>query len=241
MSSEYYLGTARVQLVHLGFPDPTRRIDKKILDELKRSLRREVRDDQHPIPAKINRKTLMKSLNQSNLNIDHLKSKELGVAYPKLYFEDGFKLHCFDGRHRVIAASEILPHEKRWWSVDLYDEGNYLEKYGNLPGISYNVQRTIGTRYSYVANHSDGEIFRNISYSRLAGDVTAEKWWTSRFNKSEEKKLRLLLNHPRLKAAFDSILPIRGIWRAFHAGSLDFFLALRIDEVRLLVHLFNLN
>jgi hypothetical protein len=41
---------------------------------------------------------------------------------PDLKFATG-QLRALHGRHRVQAAAEVLPPADRWWTVDLYLDG----------------------------------------------------------------------------------------------------------------------
>ena len=100
-----------------------------------------------------------------------------------------------------------------------------------MVGLGENARQSLRDGYSYSANYSDGEIFRHVRRSQLAGNTLEERRWRSRYSKAKERKLKLLLKRPVLLNALDSILPVRGLWKAFHAGSLDFLVAQRCDEV----------
>ena len=124
--AKHFRGTARVQFDHLTFPNPIRRKDNKIVEELKRSLEGGCDDEEHPIPAIIDDGILQSALIKSGLIADSLRRVPINSP-PKLQFSRDVQLECLHGQHRVLAAKQILRPEDRWWSVDLYGNGKLIE------------------------------------------------------------------------------------------------------------------
>jgi hypothetical protein len=98
-------------------------------------------------------------------------------------------------------------------------------------GLGEPARQSLRDGYSYSSGYTDGEIFRYIRRCQLDGDSLGEDRWRARYSPTKERDLKQLLERKILLTALDSILPIRGLWKAFHVGSLDIFLTLRFDEV----------
>jgi hypothetical protein len=63
-------------------------------------------------------------------------------------------------------------------------------------------------------------------------DKAGEDRWRARIPKTKERDLNKLLKRRLLMKALNSIMPIPGLWRSFHFGSLDILLSIKFDEVR---------
>jgi hypothetical protein len=115
-----FLGTARVRLSQLEFPNPIRPFDKKLILALKRDFKAEgclQHERDCSIPAMINDSGFAHVLENLNINSENFKAT---TAFQPAKFElpDNIQLHCLHGRHRTHAATQYLPIKDRWWLVD---------------------------------------------------------------------------------------------------------------------------
>ena len=101
--------------------------------------------------------------------------------------------------------------------------------------LSDDTRQNLREGYGYSSNYTDGEIFRQLRRCQVAADRLGEGRWRARYSPTKDRDLKQLLKRQTLLDALDSILPVKGLWKAFYLGSLDIFLALRCDEVRLLL------
>jgi hypothetical protein len=119
-------GWARVHLFHLVFLDPIRqedkKKDKKIITQLGGNIAADgCHDEKYPIPAIIDDSVLQAALNKAGIQSDSLIKAPINP--PKLRFSKDTKLECLDGRHRQLAAKQVLPPAERWWTIEFYGKG----------------------------------------------------------------------------------------------------------------------
>jgi hypothetical protein len=119
---------ARFYTVHLSqlqFLNPIRPIDINIKKALKRDFKAEgclQHEVNCSIPAIIDDTSLKSALATLNVSAENFKS--ISTSHPtKFELPGNLKLNCLHGQHRVLAATEYLPHGDRWWLVDIYGEG----------------------------------------------------------------------------------------------------------------------
>ena len=122
----YFLGSARVDIDTLHFVEPCfREFDEKNLERLLDSYEREgcfrVEPVYH-IPATIDQQALSNALVAADSSTDALLSRD-PRRWPKLTFPHEFRLLCLHGRHRIEAGRRYLSIYARWWTVDLYANG----------------------------------------------------------------------------------------------------------------------
>ncbi|KAH8799663.1 hypothetical protein F5884DRAFT_113249 [Xylogone sp. PMI_703] len=119
-----YRGTASIKLEVLYFLCvESREPDKKNVERLKSLFRGEGGcrrlDLRNHIPAVISESELEAAIAASKISSERLL-EDGHDGYPELNFPPGYQLECLHGRHRALAAAQVLPPEDRRWTVDLY-------------------------------------------------------------------------------------------------------------------------
>ncbi|KFY22991.1 hypothetical protein V493_06178 [Pseudogymnoascus sp. VKM F-4281 (FW-2241)] len=71
--------------------------------------------------------------------------------YPEVRLPLGFQRRCLYGRHRVLAAREVLPPQERWWTVDIY-----------LIDVNDELKKALIEEHSNEQLPSDSEIYCKI-------------------------------------------------------------------------------
>ena len=233
----HFKGTARVGLSQLQFLDPIRPIDVKIVKTLKRNFRAGgclQHEAGFSIPAIIDDTSLSSALTKLHLSAESFKASS--AIHPAGFtLPSNLQLDCLHGQHRIRAATEFLPSGDRWWLVDIYKEGiapvAQWRTLLNIPtGLSKESRQILREGHSYSTNFTDGENFRQIRVCQFNRDRAGEDRCRARITASKEADLNKLLKRGPLISALDSILPMKGLWPAFHFGSMDIFL-LPFDEV----------
>jgi hypothetical protein len=109
------------------------------------------------------------------------------------------------------------------------EQRNLKSIYEGLPSSCILELRT---KYSNERPFCDGDIFRHLLYFRRRADLTQQNKWLSRLSESKRKDIKKLLEKmPRLRDAFDNLLPLIGLWPALRLGTLHRILTLKCDEV----------
>ena len=124
--SAKFRGTASVNITMLDFPfKKLRDEDEKNTERLEKLFKkqRSCRDWEvfNHIPAVIEQDQLNAALARSGISPEALLEARDG--HLELDFPTGFRLRCFRGRHRALAAKDHLPLGARRWTVDLYLSG----------------------------------------------------------------------------------------------------------------------
>ncbi|KFZ24817.1 hypothetical protein V502_00702 [Pseudogymnoascus sp. VKM F-4520 (FW-2644)] len=211
------IGTARVRIDHLAFPNPIRGKDLTKVKKLKGEFAlKGCLDEQHRIPAVIDDNTLQTALLKTGLNIEALQG--VSDQPQSLHFPENMKLECFHGQHRIIAAKRYLP-EERWWTVDLY-----------RTDLDDDTRNSLLGGYGYSSDYTDGEIFRQVRRCQVSADTLGEIQWRARLTATKNRDIDQLLKREIILNALDSLLPIKGLWKEFKLGSLHLLLNMRIDE-----------
>ncbi|KFY96898.1 hypothetical protein V498_02409 [Pseudogymnoascus sp. VKM F-4517 (FW-2822)] len=212
------IGTARVRIDHLSFPNPIRGMVEKTIRKLERTFASEgCLDDQHRIPAVIDDSALQAALLKTGTNIGSLQGASGQLQ--NLLFPENMVLECLHGQHRILAASRYLHPDERWWTVDFYRTDLNDETRHSLLG-----------GHGYSSNFTDGEVFRQMRRCQVSGDELGERRWRAMYSETKERDVAQLLRRGILLNAFDSLLPIKALWKDFRLGSLDIILHMRIDE-----------
>jgi len=121
-----FRGTASVPIEALDFPfKKLREEDEKNTERLASSFRKEkgCRDWEifNHVPAVVAQQDLDAALARSGISPEQLLEARDG--HLELDFPAGFRLSCLRGRHRVLAAKNVLPPGGRRWTVDLFLSG----------------------------------------------------------------------------------------------------------------------
>jgi hypothetical protein len=112
-ASKYRIGYAQVDLRHLEFTPGVRNFDESNVHRLCRIFATEGchRDEpSYSIPA---------VLPEGFVGVPAVSS---GIIQ-RLCLDDGMRLYCLHGKHRVLAARRFLPARDQWWTVALYKHG----------------------------------------------------------------------------------------------------------------------
>lgn len=123
-----YLGTFKVNLDQIEFVPPLpRNLDYKNMERLRQEFQKgrcRRLDAENHIPAIVARHNLNEVLGHAGI-LQTSFVIHSPVRYPLLNFGPG-ELRGLHGRHRIQAASELLPNIDRWWMVDLYLDGTVV-------------------------------------------------------------------------------------------------------------------
>lgn len=234
-------GTARVRLSQLQFLNPIRPVDLKIVNALKRDFKAEgclQHEVGFSVPALIDNASLSSALAVLGISAESFKATS-AINPAEIEFPNNVKLDCLHGQHRIIAAAEFLPLGDRWWLVDIYGEGQYVQSSVTMLkdlGLNEEARQIFREGHSYSTNFTDGETFRQLRVSQFNGNRAGEDRCRARITANKERDLNKLLKRALLVNALDSILPMKGHWPHFHLGSMDIFLSIKCDEVRLSRH-----
>jgi hypothetical protein len=99
------------------------------------------------------------------------------------------------------------------------------------PDLNDETRHSLLGGHGYSSNFTDGEIFRQMRRCQVSGDELGERRWRSMYTDTKERDVAQLLRRGILLNAFDSLLPIKALWKDFRLGSLHVILNMRIDEV----------
>ena len=132
-----YQGTAKVSLDQIGFDPPLpRNLEPKNLERLEQIFREDCcwrHDVENHVPVVVSQQDLSDALELAGITQESLLT-DSPDQYPLVRFSPG-KLRGLHGRHRIQAASKVLPPIDRWWMVDLYLDGRV---HWPLAGLSRN-------------------------------------------------------------------------------------------------------
>lgn len=122
-----HVGTASVRLDALDFRDSAG-LDPKNVERLKRLFREGgcfPGRFANRIPALIGAETLQQSLALSGLSAEQLRSgADASDGHARLELPAGLRLVCLRGRHRAVAAEDVLGIQDKRWVVDFFLAGN---------------------------------------------------------------------------------------------------------------------
>ncbi|KAF7589427.1 hypothetical protein BBP40_004297 [Aspergillus hancockii] len=164
-------------------------------------------------------------------------------SFPELCMPLDYTLAALDHENLIKAARAQLHGPNQWWVVDVFVETPAGGSNGNPAGadaqtLQARLVRSLQEHYPNVRQPQDGLIYQKIrqygGHLRLPRDVQAEKdWWAVLHSVPKTKKPRYLsafLRHGSFPQAFDALLPIPGLWKDMHIGSLHTLIYMRCDE-----------
>ncbi|ELR03573.1 hypothetical protein GMDG_06231 [Pseudogymnoascus destructans 20631-21] len=216
-----YRGTARVglEVLHFTWNEP-REPNQKSLDKLKKCFEKGQCDrvSRNHIPVVIDQSQLDDVLHASQVSAEMLLTNGTD-PHPELQFPSGFQLRCLHGRHRVLAAREVLPPQERWWTVDIY-----------LADIDDELRKALIEEHSNEQPPSDGEIYCKIRKYQQKRDRYSEMRWWARLSGHGTRCLEQVSRHPDFKAAFDDLLDIPGLWGGMRISTLNRMISMRCDD-----------
>jgi len=243
-----YRGTASIKLDVLHFPrEESREPDKKNVERLRDLFRGEGGcrrlDLRNHIPAVISQARLEAAIVASGTSAARLL-EDARDSYPELDFPPGYRLECLHGRHRILAAAQVLPVEDKRWTVDLYLEGMTPfpnpEKATNslcLLDLNQELKTTLIEEYSAEKEPDDGEIYSKIreyqGYGGAGNPYFEKRWWARLAAISNHKKenLEQIFRHTDYRAAFDVQLDVPGLQGGMRLSTTHKMFADRCEEV----------
>ncbi|KAI1906769.1 hypothetical protein LOZ65_006832, partial [Ophidiomyces ophidiicola] len=216
-----YQGTAKISLNQITLhPSLVREFDARKVHRLCKIFKKDGcrrLDIQHHVTATVSRRHLDAALSKARVSAQELMTNPPD-QYPHLQFS-AEEVRCLHGQHRLKAGGELLSPSDQWWTVDLY-----------LDDISSGLQTSLIDEYSNARPPSDGEVYRKVRQYQHEANSRFEERWISRLSANKVKRLRQLNSHTHVRAAFDAMLAIPGLWGGLHIGSFARVLALNCDE-----------
>ncbi|KAH7111054.1 hypothetical protein B0J11DRAFT_473541 [Dendryphion nanum] len=215
-----YRGTASIKLNVLHFPcEESRQLDEKNVERLRNLFREEGGcrrlDLRNHVPAIISQSQLNAAMAASRISAGQLL-EDARDGYPKLDFPPGYRLECLHGRHRILAAAQVLPREDRH--------------------INQELKTTLIEEYSAEKEPDDGEIYSKIreyqGHRGAANPCFEKRWWARLAAISNHKKenLERILRHTDYKTAFDIQLDVPGLAGGMRLSTTHTMFAMRCHE-----------
>lgn len=135
---------------------------------------------------------------------------------PAITLPHGWKLHCFQGKHRIAAARRWLPPNDLWWYFEVYDADKLNE----------NCQKKLRECEKRSHTFSDGEIFRNVRYYQQRGETASANEWLARWSPIKCREFTRIYEPKENKCEFrdladslDSLLHFPALWTSWHMGT----------------------
>ena len=97
--------------------------------------------------------------------------------------------------------------------------------------ISHEVLQFLVEEYSNEATPTDGEIYCKIRQYHFRRNLTFEMRWWARLRGNRPQNLKSLLQHDELRAAFDALLDMTGLWGGMQLTTIHKAMAMKLDEV----------
>ena len=157
-----------------------------------------------------------------------LLTTALVVGDPKeLVLPNSWRLHCFQGQHRIAAAQTWLAPGDLWWNFDLYDSQK----------LNGDCRRRLREHDACTQNFGDGEIFRNIRHYQQRGETEAAKEWLGRWSPTKCQEFNRIYvpknnadEYRSLGERLDQILVFPALWITWYMGT--HLPSLKCPEVR---------
>jgi hypothetical protein len=101
--------------------------------------------------------------------------------------------------------------------------------------ISRELETELTDEYANEATPTDGEVYRKVRQYQYEASARFEERWLSRLTENKQKRMRQLSQRENssIRSAFDSLLPITGLWNGMSIGNLPRVIAVKCDEVRI--------
>lgn len=157
------------------------------------------------------------------IEIDHALG-DLSATCPDHVSDLDFEVRCLSGRHRVQAAKEVLPAWDHWWTVEIFDECMFVSFQPVLTDVGLaipsDLQWSLATDTDKRQSIKDGYIYTQL---QVATNADESNRWLSDLTDAKRKAYQQLCNdsNTRLKAGFDGLIDLTGLWSAFSFGILQ--------------------
>uniref|UniRef100_A0A093UMF8 Uncharacterized protein n=1 Tax=Talaromyces marneffei PM1 TaxID=1077442 RepID=A0A093UMF8_TALMA len=98
--------------------------------------------------------------------------------------------------------------------------------------ISRELETELTDEYANEATPTDGEVYRKVRQYQYEASARFEERWLSRLTENKQKRMRQLSQRENssIRSAFDSLLPIPGLWNGMSIGNLPRVIAVKCDE-----------
>ncbi|TQV90169.1 hypothetical protein IF1G_11168 [Cordyceps javanica] len=223
-----YVGRVEVDIQSLEFPN-SESLNKENVERLVRLFRGQGSispgDARNRIPAVIDEATLQTALTASGLTRDSLLCG--GAKYPRLLFQQGFRLECLHGGDRVQASKKVSRLPNPHWGVDLF-----------TADISDEAKRDLIEEYSSEKGPGDGVYYRKIrEYQGIFGEqhpYLEHRWWArlgaSSKSESKKKQLEQLWKHSNFAAAFDAFQHLPALYCGLRLSAINKMISMGCHE-----------
>ena len=105
------------------------------------------------------------------------------------------------------------------------------ERLNVLSDINPEVAQFLVEEYANEACPSDGEVYCKIRRYHFQRNLNFEMRWWARLRGNRAQNLRSLLRHDEIRAAFDALLDLPGLWYGMQLSTIHKMMGLRFDEV----------
>ena len=105
--------------------------------------------------------------------------------------------------------------------------------------ISLDLSQFLTEEYSNEAIRTDGEIYRKIRQYHFERNLSFKMRWWARLKGNRAQNLKSILRHDDIRAAFDALLDIPGQWIGMRLTTIHKMMALKFDEVPLVVRCYH--
>lgn len=133
-----------------------------------------------------------------------------------LELPQGWKLHCFQGQHRIAAALQWLDPNDHWWNFELYDSTK----------LSDECRRRLRECDQSSQTFSDGEIFRNVRNYQQRGETEAAREWLAKWSPTKCREFNRIYcpkesitAYTSLGHKLDSLLQFAALWEPWFMGT----------------------
>nr|KMM68932.1 hypothetical protein CPAG_05255 [Coccidioides posadasii RMSCC 3488] len=153
----------------------------------------------------------------------------------ELILPDGATLMALHGQHRLLAAKEVLWPTDQWWLVELYSSASRKidtkRKMSLKPGLPSSTKAAICEADSHELRFCHGDIYRQLRYHEMNGEIEEAARWKCRFSKSIRDDIdNFQRKHGRMAREFDRLLPFVGLWPGIELGAFHRWLHSKCDE-----------
>lgn len=125
--------------------------------------------------------------------IQALLTEDSGTGNPKtITLPHGWRVSCFQGKHRIAAARQWLSPIELWWNFNVYD----TEK------LNEDCRKKSREFETGSQSFSDGEIYRNVRHYQLKGDIVAANKWLARWSTTKCREFNRIYQPKGAKAEF---------------------------------------
>ncbi|RJE24472.1 hypothetical protein PHISCL_03164 [Aspergillus sclerotialis] len=132
-------------------------------------------------------------------------------------------VHCFQGQHRLAAATEWLDPSDLWWVLYLYDSTKLTQA----------ARRKLREGETSAQEFCDGDIFRSVRYYQKRGETEPAGEWLAKWSPTKCRDFKQIYepksdSHQQFRDSLDSLLDFPPLWKPWQMGA--HLLSLKIPE-----------